>query len=137
MSISGASEVKTAMKTYVIDSEFCEGVRFERNCTQVPRWDTVRHREGFRFGAADWPMLRLVEIWNKLPGVTPVGKFANRSTALRRIWAAIQRCGSGGKNLGLTRHEHDQPALRRHACRDYGRYGGSARLCGADLRLDK
>jgi hypothetical protein len=35
-------------------------------------------------------MLRLVEIWNKLPGVTPVRKFRDRSTALRRIWTAIQ-----------------------------------------------
>jgi hypothetical protein len=38
----------------------------------------------------DWPMLRLVAIWNKLPGVTPVRKFRDRNTALRRICAALQ-----------------------------------------------
>src|ERR1039458_2146812 len=33
---------------------------------------------------------RLVEIWNSLPGVKPVTKFANRKLATERIWKAIQ-----------------------------------------------
>ena len=33
---------------------------------------------------------RLVEIWNSLPGVKPVTKFANRKMATERIWRAIQ-----------------------------------------------
>jgi hypothetical protein len=36
---------------------------------------------------------RLVEIWNSLPGVTPVTKFANRKVATERIWKAIQDLG--------------------------------------------
>ena len=40
--------------------------------------------------AADWPMLRLVNVWNKLPGTKPVRKFTDRRTALRRIWSALQ-----------------------------------------------
>jgi hypothetical protein len=32
--------------------------------------------------AADWPTARLVDVWNSLPGVTPVGKFKDRSTAV-------------------------------------------------------
>ena len=40
-------------------------------------------------------MLRLVAIWNRLPGVKPVGKFTHRSIALRRIWAAIQVLAPG------------------------------------------
>ncbi len=40
--------------------------------------------------SADWPMSRLVSIWNQLPGVKPVRKFTDRTTALRRIWAALQ-----------------------------------------------
>ena len=36
---------------------------------------------------------RLVEIWNSLPGVTPVTKFANRKVATERIWKAIQSLG--------------------------------------------
>jgi hypothetical protein len=40
--------------------------------------------------ADKWPAPRLVEIWNTLPGVTPVKKFTSRKTAVLRIWAAIQ-----------------------------------------------
>ena len=36
---------------------------------------------------------RLVEIYNSLPGVTPVKKFANRKVATERIWKAIQGLG--------------------------------------------
>jgi hypothetical protein len=43
--------------------------------------------------AAEWPTARLIEIWNSLPGVTPVKKFTNRDTAVRRIWAQIQNLG--------------------------------------------
>ena len=37
-----------------------------------------------------WPGGRLVEIWNSLPGATPVKKFTDRKTAIARIWKAIQ-----------------------------------------------
>src|SRR3989304_340676 len=40
--------------------------------------------------ATDWPIARLVEIWNSLTGVTPVKKFTDRKTAIARIWKAIQ-----------------------------------------------
>jgi hypothetical protein len=40
--------------------------------------------------AGDWPMSRLVEIYNSLPGATPVNKFKDRATAVGRIWKAIQ-----------------------------------------------
>jgi hypothetical protein len=43
--------------------------------------------------AANWPAARLVEIWNSLPGETPVKKFKDRATAVSRIWKAIQRLG--------------------------------------------
>src|SRR5258708_24174299 len=36
---------------------------------------------------------RLVEIWNSLPGVKPVNKFANRKSAIERIWKALQSLG--------------------------------------------
>ena len=39
---------------------------------------------------ADWPITRLVAIWNNLPGVRQVNKFTDRKTAVRRIWTAIQ-----------------------------------------------
>ena len=40
--------------------------------------------------AADWRMARLVEVWNSLPGVTPVTKLKDHSTAIARIWKAIE-----------------------------------------------
>jgi hypothetical protein len=43
--------------------------------------------------AANWPTARLVEIWNSLPGETPVKKFKDRATAVSRIWKAIQSLG--------------------------------------------
>jgi hypothetical protein len=40
--------------------------------------------------ASQWPMKRLVEIWNRLPGVEPVTRFTDRKTAMARIWRALQ-----------------------------------------------
>ena len=39
--------------------------------------------------AAEWPAARLLEIWNNLPGATPVKKFTDRKTAVIRIWKQI------------------------------------------------
>jgi hypothetical protein len=43
--------------------------------------------------AANWPTARLIDIWNSLPGVTPVTKFKDKKTAATRIWNAIQSLG--------------------------------------------
>ena len=40
--------------------------------------------------ARKWPASRLIEIWNSLPGVSPVRKFTSRQVAIDRIWKAIQ-----------------------------------------------
>ena len=40
--------------------------------------------------SAAWPGGRLVDIWNSIPGNTPVKKFENRKKALNRIWKAVQ-----------------------------------------------
>jgi len=48
--------------------------------------------------AANWPADRLIQIWNGFAGVAgpfgdlkPVKKFTDRKTAIKRIWAAIQK----------------------------------------------
>lgn len=41
--------------------------------------------------AGDWPMCRLVAVWNQLPGVRAVARFENRSVAVRRIWQALKQ----------------------------------------------
>jgi len=46
----------------------------------------------------NWPSARLVAIWNSLPDVEPVRKFRDRTTAVRRIWEAVQKVdGKGGQ----------------------------------------
>ena len=39
----------------------------------------------------NWPMTRLVAIWNGLEGISPVHRFAHRQAAVSRIWKALQR----------------------------------------------
>jgi Protein of unknown function (DUF3489) len=55
--------------------------------------------------AATWPGSRLVEIWNTLPGVTPVKKFADRRKAIARIWKAIQSLGEVAQAAEQTQTE--------------------------------
>src|SRR5713226_4111421 len=45
--------------------------------------------------AADWPGSRLVDIWNRIPGLTPVKRFTNRALATDRIWRAVESLVSG------------------------------------------
>lgn len=40
--------------------------------------------------AAQWPVRRLVEIWNAMPGVRRVAKFRDRKNAVRRVWTKAQ-----------------------------------------------
>jgi hypothetical protein len=41
--------------------------------------------------SAGWPARMLIDIWNRLPGVTSVSKFTDRKTAVRRIWQTVSR----------------------------------------------
>jgi hypothetical protein len=45
--------------------------------------------------AATWPANRLIEVWNGIPGLTPVKKFTDRKSAVARIWKAIQSLDGG------------------------------------------
>ena len=40
--------------------------------------------------AADWPLSRLVDIYNSIPGNAEVRKFQDRKKAVARVWKAIQ-----------------------------------------------
>jgi hypothetical protein len=41
--------------------------------------------------SSDLTASRLVSLWNALLGVTPITKFKDRKTAVRRLWAAFQK----------------------------------------------
>jgi Protein of unknown function (DUF3489) len=55
--------------------------------------------------STDWPMSRFVEIWNGIPGQTPVKKFQDRKKAIARVWSAIQPLAGHGAS--------EQPAAAR------------------------
>jgi hypothetical protein len=82
----------TAMKTFTIDTDNNITVHSSRKAAR----DT-----GAGVFASEQQLAeligpdnqRLVEIWNSLPGVKPVIKFANRKVATERIWKAIQDLG--------------------------------------------
>src|SRR5450756_2110875 len=46
--------------------------------------------------STDWPLSRFVEIWNGIPGQSPVKKFQDRKKAVVRVWAAIQPLAGNG-----------------------------------------
>jgi hypothetical protein len=96
------------MKTFVIDSEnnitaFGAG----QQVSKTEGWERFRSSEELGKLAATWPAGRLAEIWNTLPGVTPVQKFTDRKTAVRRVWTAIQSLGEPAKkpNVAAQRPE--------------------------------
>ena len=81
------------MKHFTIENEtHCIAVH-----ASAKRAEATAHSERFSSETglakltADWPMARLTELWNSLPGVTQVKKFTDRATAVARIWKAIQQ----------------------------------------------
>jgi Protein of unknown function (DUF3489) len=60
--------------------------------------------------AANWPTSRLIDIWNSLPGVTPVTKFKDRKTAISRIWNAIQSLEADVASEPAAELEHEPEA---------------------------
>jgi hypothetical protein len=60
----------------------------------VANAERFRNEAGLSKLAADWPASRLVEIWNSLPGVTPLKKFKDRQTAVARIWKVLETLGA-------------------------------------------
>ena len=42
------------------------------------------------FDARRFPTPRLIAIWNALPGMSPVKRFKDRLSGLKRLWAALE-----------------------------------------------
>ena len=58
--------------------------------------------------AAKWPANRLIEVWNGVPGLTPVKKFTDRKSAVSPIWKAIQNLDGGATEDATTASEQAQ-----------------------------
>src|SRR4051812_5632280 len=82
----------TYMKAFTIDTDNNITVHTSRKAARETGLGAFATEEEFAtlIGADN---KRLVEIWNSLPGVKPVTKFANRKSATERIWKALQSLG--------------------------------------------
>ena len=85
--------------------------------------------------ATDWPISRLVEIWNSLTGVTPVKKFTDRKTAIARIWKAIQSLQPAPETQGKATAPRDvatgRAAKTKATSKAKGRKKGARKSQGA------
>jgi hypothetical protein len=80
------------MKTFTIDSDNNITVFASKKqaIASTTPFDPFASQEELSELAAEWPMNRLVEIWNSIPGVAAISKFTSRKIAIDRIWKAIQ-----------------------------------------------
>ena len=53
--------------------------------------------------STDWPLRRLVAIWNHLPAIHRVSRFENRSIGLQRIWRVLNASAGEGKATPVRR----------------------------------
>ena len=60
--------------------------------------------------SAEWPISRFVEIWNGIPGQTPVKKFQDRKKAVARVWAAIQPLAGNEQAAESAAAKPEQPS---------------------------
>jgi hypothetical protein len=96
------------MKAFSIDAE--------NNITGFASTDSAPKTEGTELFssesalaelAATWPGARLIEIFNSLPGMTPVKKFKDRASAVSRIWKAIQSLGDAAPAADQPEAAHE------------------------------
>src|SRR5690349_19595951 len=80
------------MKRFVIDREFnvtaLDSLAEGKPNTQ-PEGREFSTLDEWGEMTRDWPLTRLVAVWNGLPGLRAVRKFTDRKTAVTRIWKAL------------------------------------------------
>lgn len=89
------------MSTFTIDNEnniTAHASAAEASGTGLPTFDAQATLGQM---STEWPMSRLVEIWNSIPGNTEVTKFADRKKAVARIWRALQPLARGTESEAL------------------------------------
>ena len=82
------------MKYFTIDTE--NNITIHASAKEAEAADNAERfstSAGLAKLAEKWPAARLVEIWNSLPGASPLKKFTDRATAVTRIWKVIQSLG--------------------------------------------
>jgi hypothetical protein len=94
---------ETNMKTFTIDAENHITIHASRKAARDTGAGVFATEEQFAdlIGPDNQ---RLLEIWNRLPDVKPVTKFANRKAATARIWGAIQQLGGPAASEPAAEH---------------------------------
>src|SRR3989442_7002950 len=83
------------MKTYTIDTE--NSITAFASKQEAGEGESFSSQQELASLVAEWQTDRLVEVWNGIPGLTPVKKFTDRKSAVARIWKAIQSLDGGAE----------------------------------------
>jgi hypothetical protein len=81
------------MKTYTIDTE--NSIKPHASKQEAGEGESFSSQLELASLVAEWPTDRLIEVWNGIPGPTPVKKFTDQKSAVARIWKAIQSLDGG------------------------------------------
>src|SRR5258706_10997392 len=81
------------MTAYTIDTE--NSITAFASKQEAGEGESFSSQQELASLVASWPANRLIEIWNGIPGLTPVKKFTDRKSAVARIWKAIQSLNGG------------------------------------------
>src|SRR5882724_4453769 len=93
MTAASGTKGKSEMTTYTIDTE--NSITAFATKQEAGEGESFSSQQELASLVAEWPADRLIEIWNGIPGLTPVKKFTDRKSAVSRIWKAIQSLGDG------------------------------------------
>jgi hypothetical protein len=95
-----AVQEKQKMITFLIDAENCITALDSQHADF--EGEIFASQQELADLAAKWPANRLVEVWNGIPGLTPIKKFTDRKSAVSRIWKAIQSLNGGATEATKT-----------------------------------
>jgi hypothetical protein len=98
--MTAAAVRRSEMKTYTIDKE--NSITAFASKQEAGEGETFSSQQELASLVAEWPADRMIEVWNGIPGLTPVKKFTDRKSAVARIWKAIQSLDGGGATEAAT-----------------------------------
>jgi hypothetical protein len=101
--MTAAAVRRSEMKTYTIDKE--NSITAFASKQEAGEGETFSSQQELASLVAEWPADRLIEVWNGIPGLTPVKKFTDRKSAVARIWKAIQSLDGGATEAATTAPE--------------------------------
>ena len=74
------------MTTYTIDTE--NSITAHASKQEAGEGESFSSQQELATLVAEWPAARLIEVWNGIPGLSPVKKFTDRKSGVARIWKA-------------------------------------------------